>query len=244
MWVQMLAKCPAARVAIQPPSVEYSKDWGKWRRVRSCSASWASRPGPVAPASMQAESETSSSSSSLSRPPMSIESGSVVSRSHVRRDAADDRGAAAEGDRGDARRRCTTRAAARDPPRLAGGRRRRGDARTARESPGRCPRRTFRAHAPRGHGGPDAQISRSCAGTSMRGARSSTCSSATGCSGSPELDPKPLGERRRGGPGLLEGRLLILVTPAPVLAPARAHRGESMRRADAPAPQAGTTGIQ
>ena len=34
-----VAKCPPARVAIQPPSVEYSNDCGKWRSVSPCSAS-------------------------------------------------------------------------------------------------------------------------------------------------------------------------------------------------------------
>ena len=34
MWVYTVAKWPPARVAIQPPSVENSNDWGKWRRVR------------------------------------------------------------------------------------------------------------------------------------------------------------------------------------------------------------------
>ena len=33
MWVQTVAKWPPARVAIQPPRVEYSNDCGKWRRV-------------------------------------------------------------------------------------------------------------------------------------------------------------------------------------------------------------------
>ncbi len=37
MCVHTVAKCPAARVAIQPPSVESSNDCGKWRSVRPCS---------------------------------------------------------------------------------------------------------------------------------------------------------------------------------------------------------------
>ncbi len=44
-----MAKCPPARVAIQPPSVEYSNDCGKWRSVRPCWRSWSSSAGPVAP---------------------------------------------------------------------------------------------------------------------------------------------------------------------------------------------------
>ena len=35
MWVERVAKCPPARVAIQPPSVEQANDWGKKRRVSS-----------------------------------------------------------------------------------------------------------------------------------------------------------------------------------------------------------------
>ncbi len=66
MCVHTVAKWPAARVAIQPPSVEYSNDWGKWRSVSECSASWASRPGPVAPPWMRAARETGSTSSTRS----------------------------------------------------------------------------------------------------------------------------------------------------------------------------------
>ncbi len=62
MWVSRVAKWPPALVATQPPRVEYSKDWGKWRRVRPCSRSWSSSPGPVAPAWIRAASEVGSTS--------------------------------------------------------------------------------------------------------------------------------------------------------------------------------------
>ena len=66
MWVSSVAKWPPARVAIQPPRVEYSKDCGKWRRVSPCSRSWSSSPGPVAPAWIRAASELGSTSSTRS----------------------------------------------------------------------------------------------------------------------------------------------------------------------------------
>ncbi len=66
MWVGPVAKCPPARVATQPPSVEYSKDWGKWRSVSPCSRSWSSSPGPVAPAWIRAAPDTASTSSTRS----------------------------------------------------------------------------------------------------------------------------------------------------------------------------------
>ena len=66
MWVASVAKCPPARVATQPPSVEYSNDCGKWRSVRPCSRSWSSSPGPVAPAWIRAAHDTSSTSSTRS----------------------------------------------------------------------------------------------------------------------------------------------------------------------------------
>ena len=50
MWVCRVAKWPPARVAIQPPRVENSKDCGKWRRVSPCARSCVLQPGPVAPA--------------------------------------------------------------------------------------------------------------------------------------------------------------------------------------------------
>ena len=73
MCVQTLAKCPAARVATQPPSVENSNDCGKWRSVRPCSPSAASSAGPVAPAPIRAERETGSTSSRPSSAARSIE---------------------------------------------------------------------------------------------------------------------------------------------------------------------------
>ena len=63
MCVYRVAKCPPARVAIQPPSVESSNDCGKWRSVRPCSASCSSSRGPLAPAWMRAARDTPSTSS-------------------------------------------------------------------------------------------------------------------------------------------------------------------------------------
>ena len=66
MCVYRVAKCPPARVAIHPPSVESAKDWGKWRSVKPCSASWSSSRGPLAPAWMRAARDAPSTSSRAS----------------------------------------------------------------------------------------------------------------------------------------------------------------------------------
>ena len=66
MWVGPVAKWPPARVAIQPPSVEYSNDCGKWRSVRPCGRSWSSSAGPGAPAWIRAARDTGSTSSTRS----------------------------------------------------------------------------------------------------------------------------------------------------------------------------------
>ena len=58
MWVRRVAKCPPARVAIQPPSVDSSNDCGKKRSVIPCAASCSSIRGPLAPAPMRAARET------------------------------------------------------------------------------------------------------------------------------------------------------------------------------------------
>ncbi len=73
MCVHSVAKWPAARVAIQPPSVEYSNDCGKWRSVSPCSPSWDSSSGPSAPAWMHAARDTSSTSSTRSSARRSID---------------------------------------------------------------------------------------------------------------------------------------------------------------------------
>ena len=67
MCVQTVAKCPPARVAIQPPSVDSSNDCGKKRIVSPCSASWASSAAPATPAWIRAARETASTSSTWSR---------------------------------------------------------------------------------------------------------------------------------------------------------------------------------
>ena len=66
MCVISVAKWPPARVAIQPPRVEYSNDCGKCLSVSSCSRSWSSSPGPVAPAWILAAREARSISSTRS----------------------------------------------------------------------------------------------------------------------------------------------------------------------------------
>ena len=102
MWVSFVAKWPPARVATQPPRVENSNDCGKWRRVSPRSASWSSRSGPSAPAWIRAASETSSTSSTRSSRPRSIVTTPCVLVADPRLDPADDAGAAAEGNRGEA----------------------------------------------------------------------------------------------------------------------------------------------
>ncbi len=56
--VSRVAKCPPARVATQPPSVDSSKDCGKKRIVRPCAPSSCSTRGPAAPAPISAARET------------------------------------------------------------------------------------------------------------------------------------------------------------------------------------------
>ena len=102
MCVQTVAKCPAARVAIQPPSVASSKDCGKWRSVSPCSPSWRSSWGPVAPAWMRAARETASTSSTRSERRHVDADRPVVGGIHARLHPADDARPAAVGDRGDA----------------------------------------------------------------------------------------------------------------------------------------------
>ena len=62
MCVRCVAKCPPARVAIQPPSVDSSNDCGKKRSVSPCGASCSSIRGPLAPAPMRAAREIGSTS--------------------------------------------------------------------------------------------------------------------------------------------------------------------------------------
>ncbi len=62
MCVCSVAKCPPERVAIQPPSVEYSKLCGKCRRLSPCGLSCASSAGPSAPAWIRAAREARSTS--------------------------------------------------------------------------------------------------------------------------------------------------------------------------------------
>ena len=73
MWVSLVAKCPPARVAIQPPRVEYSNDCGKWRSVSPCSPSCSSSAGPNAPAWIRAAFDTASTSSTRSKAARSTE---------------------------------------------------------------------------------------------------------------------------------------------------------------------------
>ena len=85
MCVGPVAKCPPARVAIQPPSVERSNDCGKKRSVIPCSASCSSSRGPVAPAWIRAARDTGSTSSTRSSRPRSSD---IPPATRV--DAADD----------------------------------------------------------------------------------------------------------------------------------------------------------
>ena len=72
MCVNRVAKCPPARVAIQPPSVESSNDCGKKRIVIPCSPSCClERAGRRRRAWMRAARETSSTSSTRSSAPRS-----------------------------------------------------------------------------------------------------------------------------------------------------------------------------
>ena len=102
MCVHTVAKCPAARVAIQPPSVEYSNDCGKWRSVSPCSPSCASsaRAGRARLDARRAR-DGVDLEHAVERAQVDRDR-AVVGVGHVGRHAADDRRAAAEGDRRDA----------------------------------------------------------------------------------------------------------------------------------------------
>ena len=103
MCVHRVAKWPAARVAIQPPSVENSNDCGKWRSVSAVLAragprarGRARRPGCAPRARRRRPRARGRARPGRSRPRR------CRRRATSRGDAADDRGAAAERDRGDA----------------------------------------------------------------------------------------------------------------------------------------------
>ena len=152
MCVHTVAKWPAARVAIQPPSVEYSNDWGKWRSVRPCSAELALEIGAERASLDARRARHGVDLEHAIERRRSIETAPLYTEPTSRADAADDRGASAERDRGDALARSTTRARA--PPRShrAGARRSRGGARSARESRSPHPSRTCPARATRARG--------------------------------------------------------------------------------------------
>ena len=157
MWVSRVAKWPPARVAIQPPRVAYSKDCGKWRRVRPCSRSCSSSRGPVAPAWIRAASEARVDLEHPVEP-------AQVHRHHrplaePRLDPADDAGAAAERDHrgalglGPAQHRLDLRLVAREGDQV------RRVLELARGSRGRrrgrpCPARARRARSARRRRGP------------------------------------------------------------------------------------------
>ena len=113
MCVGPVAKCPAARVASQPPSVDSSNDCGKNRSVMPCAASWASSRGPLAPAWMRAERDDPVDLQHAVEPPEVERHRAGVAGAGHRVDAADDARPAAVGRDGEVRRRRTTRARAR-----------------------------------------------------------------------------------------------------------------------------------
>ena len=100
MCVRCVAKCPPARVAIQPPSVDSSNDCGKKRSVSPCAASCSSIRGPLAPAPMRAARETASTSRTRVDRPEVDRDRAVEAVGHARLDAADDARAAAVRDDG------------------------------------------------------------------------------------------------------------------------------------------------
>ena len=73
-----------------------------------------------------------------------------------------------------------------------------------------------------------AQISASAAGDRTRGARSSTCSSATGSSISPSASPRCSAASDAVWRSASGGGLLVLIAPAPVLVATNLHARESM----------------
>ena len=100
MCVWSVAKCPPARVAIQPPSVEYSKDWGKWRRVSPCSLelSLEARPGGAGLDAGGARDRVDLEHP-VERPQVDRDRAGVGLGLQPRLDPAHHAGAAAEGDR-------------------------------------------------------------------------------------------------------------------------------------------------
>ena len=113
MCVGPVAKCPPARVAIQPPSVDSSNDCGKNRSVIPCAAAApraagrSRRPGCARRATTGSTSSTRSSRAEVER------HRARVARAGTRVDAADDARPAAVRRRPRGSRRRTTRARAR-----------------------------------------------------------------------------------------------------------------------------------
>ena len=164
MCVSPVAKCPPARVAIQPPSVESSNDCGKWRSVSPCGASCSSSSGPSAPAWMRAARETASTSSTRSSAPRSSATAPAKRSRHARLDAADDARAAAvrdhrrAGARGPLEHALDLRLLAREE------RRRRARGRTARGSRARRRGRPCRTRGARASAWSVVQIAASAPG--------------------------------------------------------------------------------
>ena len=171
MCVEPVAKWPPARVAIQPPSVEYSNDCGKWRSVRPCGRSWSSSTGPVAPAWMRAAPETRVD---LEHPVERAQVDRHGRRGSSRRGSTPphDARAAAERDRRGAGVRRTSRAPRSTSASVA----RVGDhvgrvGRTRRGTRARCRGRPCRARAPRARRCRCGRSRRAHAGGSSRGSR-------------------------------------------------------------------------
>ena len=204
-----------------------SNDCGKWRSVSPCSPSWASSAGPVAPAWMSAARETWSTSSTRSSAPRSI----VTRRCRGAdggRDAADDAGAAAVGDRGDALGGAPLEQAL-DIGLVA---RARDEVGRVLEVPAEAAHDVAVGLAER-VGGARVRVGasrsrRAPAGIATRGAASATRSRLTGCSSSPGGKPSCAASAGAPARSLLGRGLLVLKSPTPVLAPARCSRRASL----------------
>ena len=216
MWVRRVAKCPPARVAIQPPSVDSSNDCGKKRSVRPCAASCSSIRGPLAPAPMRAARETSSTSRTLVDRPEVDRDRAVEAVGHARLDAADDARPAAVRDDRRVRARPPTRARPRSRARRAGARRRRARARSGRAGRGRCRGRTGRGRGAARTRGVDRADPARCGGRLRRAAAGSAVGS--------------------NGDGLLGLGLAEAEQPDEARARPRARRPSRSRRPRIPSP--------
>ena len=217
MCVGPVAKCPAARVAIQPPSVESSNDCGKKRMRQAVRAEqFLERAGRGA---RRRCARRARPGRPRARGPARRGRATRRRRSgrDPRLDAADDARAAAVGDRPPRWRRPPTRAR----PRTSASSRGRSDevgrrARSARGSRARCRRRTCRRRGRRGRGRRSSRCRQGRRARATRGAGSARVGQRLLDVGRAEAEQ--LDHAGRRGPRLLGADGRVLEAPAPAVA--------------------------